>query len=145
MATARENMKVLHDELARLTRQIEELLAEKRALERVLSLMNGDTFKAEALKLAPDLPRKRTPNVKILILELMELAGSAGMTSHDVINAAAERGQELSRDTVSSVLSRLKKDNALKYDGSKYYDARYAPKAAGTFDVFSKEAQEVLN
>jgi hypothetical protein len=62
----------------------------------------------------------RKPKTKKLVLELLDEAGSAGLVATEAVERAAARGVKLDRGTVSSLLSRLKKDGVVDYDGDKY-------------------------
>ena len=73
-------------------------------------------------------PRKRSPNIKPMILDLMTAAAGAGATSAHVAALIKERVPTVAKDTVGSTLSRLKADGALVFDGERYYAARFAPK-----------------
>lgn len=136
MARDREaQLKPLYDKLGELDRQIEEAsrrLAEanasKRALQDVLAAMTGDTSHLPAA-----LERKpRASNVKGVVLDIMANAGTAGRTSAEVVVDAGEIIPGIARDTVSSVLSRLKTAGALVYDGLRYYDVKHGPKDGET-------------
>ena len=59
----------------------------------------------------------------------MARAVAAGATSAEVMERVKEKVPTVAKDTVGSTLSRLKADGALTYNGERYYDARFAPKA----------------
>jgi hypothetical protein len=52
-----------------------------------------------------------------------------GATSADVSNHIRDHVPAVAKDTVGSLLSRLKGDGALVFDGERYYDVKYVPKA----------------
>ena len=103
--------------------RISEMLAAKQALQEVLAVMTGTPVANPVQERKP-----RATNVKGVVLDIMANAGAAGRTSAEVVLEAAERIPGIARDTVSSVLSRLKGAEALVYDGLRYYDSRYAPR-----------------
>ncbi len=118
-----KKMKALDDEIARIDAEIEHLRAMKAGLIRAKELMGiGATPDA----IPP--PRRRATNVKPLVLDLMANAGAAGATSAEVTDQVREKVPTVAKDTVASLLSRLKADGALVYDGERYYDIRFAPK-----------------
>jgi hypothetical protein len=119
-------MKRLDEEIARIDAEILRLQSERAGLVRAKALLSTDDR-----SLAPP-ARKRSPNIKPLILEIMEHAATTGATSKDVNRTVRTRVPTVAEDTVGSVLSRLKADKALVFDGERYYDARYAPKIGVT-------------
>ena len=64
--------------------------------------------------------KKRARNVKNDILRLLEEAGASGLSANDVVAKGAAEGITLDRGTVSSLLSRLKKEGTLTYNGTEY-------------------------
>ena len=125
MSVRGKKMKRLDEEIARIDAEILRLQSERAGLLRAKTLISS----------APDEPspvtRKRSPNIKPLILEIMQQAATGGATSTDVDRTVRTRVPTVAKDTVGSVLSRLKADKALVFDGERYYDARYAPKMGG--------------
>ena len=71
--------------------------------------------------------RSRSPSIKPLVLDIMAGVGEAGATTKEVDEAVRLRVPTVAQDTVGSVLSRLKSDGALVYDGERYYEKRFAP------------------
>lgn len=62
-------------------------------------------------------------NVKRTVMEVVQDAGKAGVTSFEVVERAAAKGRQLERGSVSSLLSRFKREGALTFDGERYYPA----------------------
>lgn len=122
--TPGKKMKPLDEEIARLDAEIERLRARKEGIIRAKEILSGD-----ASPVAPGPARKRSANVKPLILDIMASAAAAGATSAEVTDRVKDKVPTVAKDTVGSILSRLKADGALTYDGERYYDARFAPKA----------------
>jgi len=124
MSTIGKKMKRLDEEIARIDADILRLQSMREGLLKAKTLLSATE--------EPAASRKRSPNIKPLILEIMEGAGSAGSTSGEVDRMVRTRVPTVAKDTVGSVLSRLKADKALVFDGERYYDSRYAPKIGGT-------------
>lgn len=59
-------------------------------------------------------------NVKQTLLDLLTKAGEAGLNAALAVETAAKEGLTLERGTVSSLLSRLKHEGVVTYDGSLY-------------------------
>jgi hypothetical protein len=64
-------------------------------------------------------------NVKQTILELLEQAGADGINAASAVEKSARAGVTLERGTVSSLLSRLKNEGIVIYDGSVYRLAKH--------------------
>lgn len=119
MATARDQMKMLQEELDRVRASIDKLRIEEDTLERMLRRMNGQSGSKRE--------RPRSPSVKPLVLDVMKNAGTRGATSVEVDQLVRRDVPSVAKDTVSSVLSRLKADGALVYEGDRYYEKQFAP------------------
>jgi hypothetical protein len=120
--TKGQKMKSIDDEIDRIDAEIERLRVRRDAFVDMKAMMTTGTALA-----SPPQPRKRAANVKPLILDIMAAAGMAGATSAEVTEQVKGKVPTVAKDTVGSVLSRLKGDGALHYDGVRYYDIRFAP------------------
>jgi hypothetical protein len=117
MTKARDQMKLIHRELEGVRTEIERLRVKERVLEDLLSKFSGSPS-----------PKRRSPSVKPVVLDVMRAAGSTGATSAAVDQQVREKVPTVAKDTVGSVLSRLKSDGALVYEGDRYYEKQFAPK-----------------
>lgn len=124
MSAMEKKMKPLDDEIARLETEIARLQNERSGLLRAKSLLMGDV---EAPTTAG---RKRSPNVKPVVLDIMASVGVEGATSAEVEALVRNQVPSVAKDTVPSVLSRLKSDGALVYVGERYYEKRFASAAS---------------
>lgn len=118
MATSKEQIQMIEAELQAIREQITRLKAQEEVLLKVQRSMAG---MPEAAK------RKRAPSVKPMVLDIMSAAGEAGATSQEVDAMVRETNPAVAKDTVGSVLSRLKSEGALVYVGERYYEKRFAP------------------
>jgi hypothetical protein len=99
-------------ELAELDARRDELKTKIEGLDfAILTLNDG---------VAPDGERRSQRGVKNTILEIVNAAGAAGVTTTEVIDRAKAKGRELNESSVSSLLSRLKSDKVLSFDGDRY-------------------------
>lgn len=112
-------MKIVEEELERIRAEIARLSIEEATLVKVLNKHHGTP---ETPK-----PRTRSPSVKPLVLQIMAQAGTDGATSNEVDHIVRERIPSVAKDTVGSVLSRLKSDGALVYVGERYYEKKFSP------------------
>ena len=124
MANRSATMKVIEEEISRLARERDALTHKIEGLQLALRLARGE---GQAPPAAPEATRQRRGGVKETVLDLISEAAETGMTPPECVAAAkAKRGIELDRGSVSSLLSRLKKDGVLFYDGSRYRLKEYA-------------------
>jgi DNA-binding IclR family transcriptional regulator len=54
------------------------------------------------------------------VIELLEQVGRAGLNAGLAVEMAEAEGRELDRGSTSSLLSRLKADGTVEYDGDRY-------------------------
>lgn len=108
----------------RLLQERDELLRERDALdnqikglERAIALYPDDS--------ADQSGSKRQP-IKGIVLDLLEDVGTTGLNAATAVTFAKERGSSLERSSVSSLLSRLKSDGIVEFDGSMYRLLKYA-------------------
>ena len=123
MAKAKQ-MKMIETELERVRREIEKLRVEESLLVKMLA-------KAGAPAAAS---RTRSPSVKPLVLDIMRDVAERGATTQEVDALVREKISTVAKDTVGSVLSRLKGDGVLAYVGERYYEKRFTPKGDGPFE-----------
>lgn len=66
-------------------------------------------------------PGSRGRNTKKTVLTMVTSADRAGVTATEIIEQAAAKGKKLNPNSVSSLLSKLKADGILVFDGLRYY------------------------
>lgn len=109
-------MKDMRERLDNIRREIEKLQAQEALL---LDMMGEEPIRA-AVKRAPK------GSVKIRVLELLETQGRSGLNAAKAVELSETSGDALDRGSVSSLLSRLKQDGVVVYDGSNYRLKKYA-------------------
>ena len=116
MLSQRNKVKRLHEERDRLVAEIEAKKHELVGLERAIALLQEGEDSADGLS------KRRRTAIKDIVLRLLESHKEAGLTAVEVVEVAKAQGHELERGSVSSLLSRLKKDSVLGLDSgtSKY-------------------------
>ena len=113
-------MKILAERLDLVRREIDKLKAQESLLMDMIREASGEP------KIKLRAPRS---NVKQTILDLLERAGDAGINAASAVETASRAGSSLERGTVSSLLSRLKNEGVVTYDGSVYRLAKAKPDA----------------
>ena len=97
-----------------LLRQREALDNQIMGLERAISLVGGEeTFAATK-------PGGRRTNTKGIVLQLLDEVGNLGLNAAIAVEMAHKRGVTLDRNSVSSLLSRLKSEGTLIFDSDRY-------------------------
>lgn len=124
MASAKDQMKMIETELARVRNEIEKLRVEEALLVKMINRMSG----IAEVELEPRQTRTRSPSVKPVVIDVVRAAGHNGVTTVEADTLVREKVPTVARDTVGSVLSRLKGDGALVYVGERYYEKSFAPK-----------------
>lgn len=122
-----QRMKAIEDAIARL--QAERTAFNSRIDGRIEGLR-------EALQLQKGLPgspvhverptRERRGNLKETVLTLAQEVADKGMSAEECMSLAERKGIKLVRGSVSSLLSRLKADDVLFFDGQRYRLKEYA-------------------
>jgi hypothetical protein len=116
---ARDQMKTIDGQLARIDAEMAKLLAQKEILLAVRQEMTGE--------IAEKPTRKRSVAIKPLVIDIMHAAGFTGATTAEVDAMVRRDVPTVAKDTVGSILSRLKSDGALTYEGERYYEKQFAP------------------
>lgn len=118
-------MAVKKADMRRLLEQRDKLLAEIEALRnKVAGIELAISLLEQSSKAEPSTTRGR---VKSVILDLLQEAGTTGLNATSAVKIANRRGVSLDRASVSSLLSRLKKDEIIVYDGDVYRLPQFAP------------------
>jgi prefoldin subunit 5 len=125
MAKVKEQMHRLLVERQKLAAQLEEVQRQAAGLEhelagldRAIRVMKGDPL----LPAGVAAPATRV-RIKDGILGLLAEYAS-GLTAAEAVEFARKRGMTFDRASVSSILSRLKREGTLEIEGSKYRIAK---------------------
>lgn len=120
MARASEYMEIMERNLALKEAEIAEIDKKKATVQAEIDLLLR--MIAEAKGEEDPTKRKRAPrsNVKNMVLRLLQEMGDLGLNAATAVELANKEGLNLERNTVSSLLSRLKADGTVVYDGSLY-------------------------
>jgi uncharacterized protein involved in exopolysaccharide biosynthesis len=121
MARKNEQMSIIQAQLDAVRAQIERLRVKEETLVDILRELSGEPVQVSSQ------PRKRAPSVKPHVLDFMRQVGERGATTYEVDEAIRALNPAVAKDTVGSVLSRLKSEGALVYDGERYYEKKFAP------------------
>lgn len=100
-------------EINQRERELEALRNKLKGIDAAVAALSGVNLTQE--------PRRRTPNVKGTVMDLIIEAGRDGVTAHEIVERAAANGRQLDRPSVSSLLSRLKREGVLSFDGERYH------------------------
>jgi len=109
----------------RLLAEIEALKNKVQGLEMALSLVDGEEAVIDGGH------RIRVFGTKGTILDLLSEAGTTGLNASSAVDLAERRGIHLDRQSVSSLLSRLKRDGVVVYENERYKLSQYASDKVG--------------
>ena len=126
--TGRANLKLLQDRRNHLLTELAALQARLSEVEGLIRTMSGEAVPEPAFA-AP--ARVRRGDLNNIVLSLYEQAAGTGLSTAECVAAASRAGTPLKATSVSSLLSRLKSDGVLMYDGERYRLKRFAgPRSA---------------
>lgn len=103
-----------------LLRQRDAIDNEIKGIERAIQLVSADQV--------DPIQGGKKPQTKAIVLELLDEVGTTGLDAATAVRLADEKGQTVEKGSVSSLLSRLKKDGVVQYDGSRYRLPKYVKK-----------------
>lgn len=110
-------MKIVQAHLDDLKKQRDNLDQQIKGVEDSLRLLSGEQPKIVV--------RTRRSNVKEQVFRLLDRVGVEGLNAAIAVAMAEKENISLDRGTVSSLLSRLKNEGAVIYDGSVYRLAKF--------------------
>ena len=111
----------LKDELAQVQAEIRTLQGREAGLRRAIAIVSDEPDVIDARATAQ--PKRRSP-IKDIVLRLLQENAERGLVAADIVGIALGQGVTLDRNSVSSLLSRFKKDGILEYDGKVYRPKR---------------------
>jgi hypothetical protein len=116
MASAKDNMKALVEQRGKLLAEMEALKNKIAGLDLAISILQkgAPVGKGELAAVS------RRTGVKGFVLDLLKERGSEGLNASIAVEIAALRGVLMDRGSVSSLLSRLKQDDAVVYEDNLY-------------------------
>jgi hypothetical protein len=117
MASPKAQLQKLHDTLAELEAEREALKNKIDGLRLAIEVLERNDKDEDG---AEDGSRARRGAVKEALFDLLKEAGKTGLNAHSAVEMAKRRGLDLDRGTVSSTLSRMKRDGAVEHDGERY-------------------------
>lgn len=121
MATPTEQLRPFQARYVEVQSELAALRAEMQTLERILVCF-GLLEHAETGNTTT--PRRN--NIKAIVIDLLEEVGCEGLNAAIAVKLGTSKGIDLDRGSVSSLLSRLKRDNAVIYDGRRYTLRQFA-------------------
>lgn len=117
----------LRDELSRVDGEIRALQGRREGILMAISVMNDEPAHAGAQEPVQGVRRPRVGQ-KDTILRLLADTGDRGANAVDLVDLAHAQGIILDRNSVSSLLSRFKRDGIVEHDGKKYRIPRPFPR-----------------
>jgi DNA-binding transcriptional ArsR family regulator len=124
MAVRKAEMKRrLIEQRDRLMTEIEALRNKVAGLEMAIALLDADEVPHGAQE-----ERSGRSSAKSAVLDLLREVGTTGLNAAVACEIAERRGAKLDRGTVSSLLSRLKRDGIVIYEDDRYRLKEFSPR-----------------
>ena len=122
-----QHLQKLREELARVNGEIRTLEGRRDGLLLAIAVVNDDPAEAANFAATNETTRKPRGPIKEIVLRLLSENMERGLVAIDVVDLAKAQGHELDRNSVSSLLSRFKRDGIVEYDGKRYRIPRPFP------------------
>jgi hypothetical protein len=119
-----QHLQRLREELAIVQTQIKELQGKEAGLRAAISIVSDEPAPAEQAVA----PHGRRSPIKDTVLRLAQIHAEHGVVAADIVRFAQAEGVSLDRNSVSSLLSKFKREGALEYDGKVYRPVRPFPR-----------------
>jgi hypothetical protein len=120
MSKKAEMKRKLLEQRDQLLAEIEALKNRVKGLEMAISIAGGEDMNVQNTK------QSRRSGIKGTILDMLGEVGTTGLNAVSAVEMATRRGLHFDRQSVSSLLSRLKKDNTVIYEGEMYKLPQFA-------------------
>lgn len=117
MASPKQQLQKLYATLAELEAEIEALRNKRAGVQLAIDVLERDDADEDA---GDETGRARRGAVKEALFTLLRAAGDTGLNAASAVEMGKQRGIDLDRATVSSTLSRMKRDGAVDHDGERY-------------------------
>ncbi|MGA9866370.1 MAG: hypothetical protein WBQ75_07990 [Acetobacteraceae bacterium] len=123
-----QHLQKLRDELQRVQMEIRSLQGQEVALKMAISVVSDEpTQSNHEFPVTQTMRRRRSP-LKDIVLRLIGENAERGLVAVDLVDIAKAQGHDLDRNSVSSLLSRFKREGVLEYDGKVYRPTRPFPR-----------------
>ena len=119
-----QHLQRLREELVAVQAEIRSLQGREAGLQRAISIVSDDPVLTEEMIGNSGTKRKRRSPIKDIVLRLLQENAERGLVAIDLVELAKAQGITLDRNSVSSILSRFKRDGVLDYDGKVYRPKR---------------------
>lgn len=120
MASPKKNLQRLMETRDQLRAEMEALKHKIAGIDLAIEVIDESGEVTVALVEAKATPRTKRGDVKNYLLHLLEAAGTTGLNAVTAVEMAAQKGTDLDRGTISSLLSRFKRDGVVEHDGERY-------------------------
>jgi hypothetical protein len=127
MPARKADMQRLWEQRDRLLVEMEALKNKIAGIEMAMALLDNGGSVGDATA-AP--PRRIRLGVKSFVLDLLSELGTTGLNAATAVEIGERRGVHLDRQSVSSLLSRLKNEGIVVYDNERYKLPRFASQRA---------------
>jgi hypothetical protein len=127
-----QHLLTLKERLRAVQLEISSLLGEEKALKMAISVVADEPSSPSVDVIISARAGKRRSPLKDIVLRLISENADRGLVAIDIVDLAKAQGHDIDRNSVSSLLSRFKKDGTLEYDGKVYRPTRPFPREVKT-------------
>ena len=113
-----QHLAKLREQLAAVQEQIRTLQGKEAAFKQAISIVSDLTEPTETAHPNPVMQRRTL--VKDIVLRIAQEYAADGVVAAQIVKIAKAQGVALERNSVSSLLSKFKRDGVLDYDGKVY-------------------------
>lgn len=119
-----QHLHLLREQLATVQGEIKALQGKEAGLKAAIAIVSDEPTAPDDVKPANG---RRSP-IKDTVLRLTQAHAEQGVVAADIVHLARTEGVTLDRNSVSSLLSKFKRDGVLDYDGKVYRPKRPFPR-----------------
>jgi hypothetical protein len=117
-----QHIQKLREQVQRIESEIRSLQDKRSGLVLAITVLTGQPVPADTTARRARLP------LKDIVLRMTEAHSERGIVAADIVEIGKAEGLELDRNSVSSLLSRFKKEGVLTREGGRYRPARPFPR-----------------
>jgi hypothetical protein len=121
-----QHIQKLREQVQRIESEIRSLQDKRSGLVLAISVLTGQPVPVD--NAADTTARRARLPLKDIVLRMTEAHSERGIVAADIVEIGKAEGLELDRNSVSSLLSRFKKEGVLTREGGRYRPARPFPR-----------------
>ncbi len=122
-----QHIQKLREQVQRVDGEIRSLQDKRSGLLLAMSVLTDEPLPEAEMPSQQPVRRTRLP-LKDIVLRMVDAHSDRGVVAADIVEMGKAEGMDLDRNSVSSLLSRFKRDGVLSHDGGRYRPNRPFPR-----------------